>query len=217
MVVGIDSRVSSQFAAKNLLRAVRENLVAVHIEAGTGSHMEDIDRKLIAQISDFGFRISDLIISIRALRKNLVGSLNDRMADLLVEEAEIGVGDGTCLLEKDVSVDHSGMFGESADLKEVTGAFCLGSPIRVLGDFHFAKAVFLNPKFHRTAVYLEGLCSGADRPFERSTRRFFEGLDGDEREIESACFEEVVRFALVDSPHLIQRKLHSTALIVVKV
>jgi hypothetical protein len=49
VIVGVDLRVIALLAAQDLLGAVREHLVDVHVERRAGSHMEDVHRELVAE------------------------------------------------------------------------------------------------------------------------------------------------------------------------
>src|SRR5262249_22126424 len=111
---------------------VRENFVAIHVEARSGAHVEDVNRKLIPILT----------------AKNLVCCLNDCFADIAVKQSQISIRLSTSLLEKDVGVDHLRVLSEPADLEEVTASLGLRAPIGIRRNLHFAQAVLLDSVVH---------------------------------------------------------------------
>jgi len=90
VVVGVDDAVAD-LAAHEFGGAVGDDLVRVHIRRGPGAGLEDIDRELVVVFA------SD----------DLVGGLDDRLGDVVVDQAEVAVGLCGGLLDDAEPADES--------------------------------------------------------------------------------------------------------------
>jgi len=118
----------ADLAAHEFGGAVGDDLVRVHIRRGPGAGLEDIDRELVVVFA------SD----------DLVGGLDDRLGDVVVDQAEVAVGLCGGLLDDAEPADESATERDPRDREVPDGALGLGTPVGVRGYLHLAEAVLLD-------------------------------------------------------------------------
>src|SRR6201996_3483920 len=84
MVIGMDRIFQPDRLARDLTHAIRDHLVGVHVGAGAGTGLENVERKAAVQLS----------------LDNLFRSLNDEACTLSVESLTIPIGLGGAPLDK---------------------------------------------------------------------------------------------------------------------
>ena len=105
-----------------------QHFVRIHIRAGAGAGLEDVDRKLV----------------IVRTRQNHGDGVLDRERDATVEQAEIEVDASGSALDLADSAYEAGGHDEARDRKVLDRALGLRGVQRCRGDFQFAHAVALD-------------------------------------------------------------------------
>ncbi len=126
----------AELSARELVGAVRDDLVGVHVGLGPGPGLPDDEREMVHQLP-FG---------------NLAGGLPDH-GQLLVShffglKRVVGAGGGHFqdTERADDLLRHG--FDADPDLKVFMAALGLGGPVAVGGDFHFPHGVMFDAVFH---------------------------------------------------------------------
>src|SRR3989449_8251713 len=120
--------------AQDLVRAVPDHLVRVHVRRGPAPGLEDVQWEVRVQ---------------RAIH-HLLTRLDDRFADLVVEQSEFCVRLGTRHLDQAEGVDEPPAEADSADRKILDRSLRLDSPIRVFWDFDLPQEVSLDAELRHS-------------------------------------------------------------------
>ena len=92
MVIGVHRCFGSHLAAGEFDRAVRDDLVGVHVALGSGAGLPDAEGE----------------VGIKFSRDHLIGGADDEVALVGGEFAEVGVGEGTGFFQDAEGFDHLG-------------------------------------------------------------------------------------------------------------
>ena len=125
MVIGMDVVVLAQAAAHDLVGAVGNDLVGVHVGRGAGAALDGVHDELVMQLAGHDF----------------LGSLDNGVADLLVHQAGGMVGDGAGLLQTGQHVDLHGMHHVAGDGVIQLAAQRLHAVVSGSRDFQSADGV----------------------------------------------------------------------------
>src|SRR5437870_12939436 len=120
--------------AQDLVRAVRDHLVRVHVRRGPTARLEDVQREVRIQLP-----VHDLL-----------ARLDDRFADLVVEQSEFHVRLGARHLDQAESIDEPSAEADSADREVFDRSLSLDSPVRVSWDFDLPQEVFLDAELRHS-------------------------------------------------------------------
>jgi len=132
VVVRADVLVRPQRAAEDLVRAVRDDLVRVHVERHASAGLEDIDHELIGVTAG----------------ENLVARGHDGVTPLRVQAARLAVRECRGLLHADDRSDERGERAIAADRIVVDRSPCLRTPQRVRGDRDLTERIALTTGRH---------------------------------------------------------------------
>src|ERR1035438_3817204 len=108
----------AQLAAENLRSAVGNDLVGVHVEADTGSSLKNINHKGVVPLAILNF----------------FGGLDDRVGSFRIDQSQIAVGLGGCLLHHGDGAYQGRMGMQSADGEVLDGANGLNAIVNVSGN-----------------------------------------------------------------------------------
>ena len=111
----MDRFVLTAFCAEDLVGAVREHLVAVHVVRRPGTRLIRIDHKMLAMLA----------------RQDLVGGLDDRIGQLAVETSGLSVREGGGFLDADGGVNEGGKRAKIRNRKVLACALGLNAPERI--------------------------------------------------------------------------------------
>ena len=132
VVVRVDDTLVSQRPPENLDRAIRNDLVGVHVGLGPGARLPHHQRKVVHQLS-FG---------------HFPGSLHDRVPYLAIEHAEVHIHLRSRPLEDPKGahdrVGHA--LARSADLEVHRRPLGLGAPVLVRRDLQRTERVILGAR-----------------------------------------------------------------------
>lgn len=109
--------------AEDQVGPVGDHLVQIHVMAGAGTGLEGIDHELIAVLTG----------------QHFVGSLDDRVGQLLVEQAEIAVDNGCGALNGGLRPYEGGIRFCTADREIQHGALGLRAIQRIGRHLHLAQ------------------------------------------------------------------------------
>ena len=127
MIVRVDVLVGTQPTAQDLIGAVGENLVHVHVERDARSRVEDIDNELIQVLTG----------------QDLVAPGEDRFASLCVESAGLRVRERRRSLDAHECPNERGICPESTDRVVLDRPLGLRAPQRAGRNFDLAQRVSL--------------------------------------------------------------------------
>ena len=127
VVVRMDE-LAADLAAKPLQGQVGDDLVRIHVRRGAAAGLEDVDGKLVVQLA-----VDD------ALR-----GLDDGLGLVLVQQVQVTVGLGRCLLDEAERLDEPARKAQVADGKVVDGTLGLRAVERIRRDAHFAQRILFN-------------------------------------------------------------------------
>jgi len=125
--------VCAQAAAQDLVRAIGEDLVHVHVKADTRAGMEYIDNELIHVLSGEDF----------------VACRDDRILPALVETPGLGVRERGCPLDPHEASDERRERAIAADGIVLDRSLGLRAPQSGGGDLDLAQRVTLTTRAHR--------------------------------------------------------------------
>ncbi len=128
MVVGMHRRLVAGLAAENLVRAVRDHLVGVHVRLGAGSRLPDDEREVVVELAVDHF-----------LRRR-----DDGVGDVFLKLAERQVGAGGGLFLDSQGAHEGCRHAVVADGEILDAALGLGAPVLVGRDGHLAHRVAFN-------------------------------------------------------------------------
>src|SRR2546430_436448 len=134
VVVRMDGAFLPEWMAQDLVRAVPDHLVRVHVRRGPAPGLEDVQWEVRVQ---------------RAIH-HLLTRLDDRFADLVVEQSEFCVRLGTRHLDQAEGVDEPPAEADSADRKILDRSLSLDAPIRVFWDFDLPQKVSLDAELRHS-------------------------------------------------------------------
>ncbi|GMA22440.1 hypothetical protein GCM10025864_01990 [Luteimicrobium album] len=106
----------------------REDLVGVHVRRRAGAGLVDVDGE----------------VAVVRTGRHGVGGRDDGVRDVLVEDAELGVGAGGGLLDAGERLDVRALEGRAGDGEVLDGALRLGPVQGGRGDPHLAHGVVLD-------------------------------------------------------------------------
>src|SRR5690606_34392823 len=109
---------------------MRDHLVGIHVGAGAGAGLEDVDRE----------------VRVMPALGNFQSGFLDGPGELAVEQAEVGVGFGGGRLDEAQRADEGARHRQSRNPEVLHGALRLCAPQRVGGNLQFAHAVTLDTK-----------------------------------------------------------------------
>ena len=136
MIVRVHVLVGAEASAEELIRAVGDDLIHVHVERHACARVEDVDDELI-EMSTF---------------EDLVACCDDRVLAAIVEPACFGVGESGGALHPDERPDERRKGPITADRVVLDRPLGLRAPERVRGNFDFAQRVALAPRRHSQSV-----------------------------------------------------------------
>jgi len=127
MVVGVNRLLGAHLAARDLDRAVADDLVGVHVRLGARAGLEDHQREVLVELA----------------LDDLVGGLHDQVGDIRRQLAQIRVGLSSSLLEYAESLDHRPAPDESraSDVEVLQAPLGLSAPVPVSGHFNCAHGI----------------------------------------------------------------------------
>ena len=127
VVVGVNRGLGPHHAAQNFNRAVRDDLVRVHVRLGTGTCLPNNQREVVIEFAVDHF----------------LRGLADRVADFGLHVAEFDVCLGAGLFDSAEGADDRNRLAFPSDGEVDDRTLCLCAPVFVCGDFKRAKAVRL--------------------------------------------------------------------------
>src|SRR2546427_7803586 len=134
MVVRMDGALLPERVAEDLVRAVRDHLVRVHVGRGATASLEDVERELRVQLAVHHF----------------LTRLDDRLADLVVEQSEFHVRLGARHLDQAESIDEAPAETDSADREVFDRSLSLDPPVRVFWYFDLPQEVSLDAELRHS-------------------------------------------------------------------
>src|SRR5712691_2693968 len=134
MVVRMDRPLLPERMAQDLVRAVRDHLVRIHVRRGPAAGLEDVERELRVELSVH----------------QLLARLDDRLADLAVEQPQLHVRLCARHLDQAEGVDEPPAEAYPADWKVFDRPLGLDAPVRVFRDFDLPQEVFLDAEFRHS-------------------------------------------------------------------
>ena len=139
----------------DLIAAVRDHFVDIHIGLSAAAGLPDSKRELAAEPAVH----------------NLLADLTDQAAALLVKLSESAVGHSGRFLQDGKSPDD--LYGHffRPDLKVLVASLRLCAPVAVRGHSHLSHGVMFDPVFHLSSFLSSLVCcieSGAVAPAHRS-------------------------------------------------
>ena len=140
VVVRVHVLVRAEAAAEDLVRAICDDLVHVHVERDAGSGVKDIEHELVG---------------VRAVQ-DLVARGDDGVPSLVVQPTGLGVGDRLGLLDADHGPDEGEERPVAADRIVLDAPLCLGAPEGVCRNGDLAESVLLGPAGRGTGTFRDG-------------------------------------------------------------
>jgi hypothetical protein len=140
VVVRVNRLLGTEFAAGHLDGAIGDHLVHVHVALGAGAGLPHHQREVVVEPAGGHFR----------------GGAGDQVGLVLRHQAELGIGQGSGLLEDAERVHHfqGHALALAADGEELQAARGLGAPVAVAGDFEFTHGVAFDADRHCRAPML---------------------------------------------------------------
>ncbi len=132
VIVRVYRGVRAPLTAENLVGPIGEDFVAVHVVAGAGAGLVDVDHELVPKIT----------------AEDFVGGRDDRVGQLAVEPARLLVRECGGLLDLDDGVDKGRERPEPGDGVVFDGAQGLNAVESVCGNGLFAEGVLLDACLH---------------------------------------------------------------------
>src|SRR2546427_9998400 len=120
--------------AQDLVRAVLDHLVRIHVRRGPAAGLEDVERE----------------VSVQFPVHHLLARLDDRFADLAVEQSEFHVRLGARHLDQAERVDEPPAEADSAYRKVFDRPLSLDPPVCVFWDFDLPQEVFLDAELRHS-------------------------------------------------------------------
>ncbi len=134
MVVRMDGAFLPERMAQDLVRAVLDHLVRIHVRRGPAAGLEDVERE----------------VSIQFPVHHLLARLDNRLADLAVEQSEFHVRLGARHLDQAERVDEPPAEADSADREVFDRPLSLDPPVCVFWDFDLPQEVFLDAELRHS-------------------------------------------------------------------
>src|SRR5438128_1899702 len=134
VVIRMDGAFLPERMAQDLVRTVRDHLVRVHVRRGPAAGLEDVEREVRVQLPVH----------------HLLTRLDDRFADLVIEQSEFHVRLGARHLDEAEGVDEPPAEANSADREVFDRSLRLDSPIRVFWDFDLPQEVSLDAELRHS-------------------------------------------------------------------
>ncbi len=126
VVVGMDMLVLAPRAAQQFRCAVRDDFIAVHVEADTRASLENVDHEMLVPLALLHF----------------LGGRDDRVGSFLIDQAQFAIGEGRGFLHHGDGADERGMGTQPADGIVLHCARRLNAVINVAGNFLVAERIF---------------------------------------------------------------------------
>ena len=137
MIVRVNPLVAAELFSQELRRAVREDLVRIHVVRLTGASLIHVDHELAAQLAG----------------EDLIRSGNDGSGKSWLEPSERFVGFGRSLFYENRRRDECRRRREAADREVLDGAGGLAAEIGADGDADVADRVMFDAEFpHRLSI-----------------------------------------------------------------
>ncbi len=127
MVVGVHCAAAERLA-EQLAGPVGDHLVGVHVGAGPGAGLEDVEREVVVEIAD----------------DHLFGGIHDRQRDPLVDQAELAVDLGGMFLDHAESAQKGSGEADPGNREVVAGPCGLGPVQGFGGHGHCAHGVLFD-------------------------------------------------------------------------
>src|SRR5210317_160541 len=124
MVVGVHGA-AAEVLAEQLAGPVGYHLVGIHVGAGSGTGLENIQREMLIQVADNHF----------------LGSIHDRQGDALVEQAKLAIDLGSMLLDHAERTQEGAREADPGNCEVVTGPCSLGAVKSVNRHGHGAHGI----------------------------------------------------------------------------
>ena len=121
----MDRLVLAPPAAQQLVGAIREHFVAVHVVRGAGARLVGIDDEIVAVTA----------------REHFVRGFDDRVRELAVEPARLAMGQRGGFLDPDDGSDEGGVWAKIGNREVLPRAFGLDAPQRFGGHRHLAQGI----------------------------------------------------------------------------
>ena len=153
MVIGVDgvvkaAAVRALTAGEDLVRAVGDDLVGVHVVRRAGAGLKDIDDELVAHLAV----------------DHLLGGPCDRVGELCIELRQTLVGAGRRELDQRGRADELWMRAHAGDGEVFDGALRLRAIVGVGPDADVAQGVLFDAVAHAASVRLAQLkCATPER------------------------------------------------------
>ncbi len=144
MIVGMHRSARAALPAKELDRAVRDDLVGVHVRRRAAPGLEDIDDELVVE------RAVDDVLS-RA---------DDRSGDVLVEQSQLAVDQRRLLLDEADGTDEATRQAQIADGEIDVRPHRVGTVVGGRRHLELAHRVALAPRPPGGHDAMSSLCSG---------------------------------------------------------
>src|SRR5690606_35503752 len=132
VVVRVDRRLAPPRVARGLASAVRDHLAHVHVGLSSGARLPYDQREVIAQPAV----------------QDLAANTPYEVGLLTVQSGQLGIDEGSRLLEHGEAVDHLDRHALTDYLEVLTRALGLGAPVAVRGHLDLAQRVLLYPVLH---------------------------------------------------------------------
>src|SRR2546425_3676109 len=124
----MDDAFLAERVTQDLVRAVRDHFVRVHVRGGPAAGLEDVERELSVELP-----VHDLL-----------ASLDDRLAEFAVQEPQLDVRLRARHFDQAKGIDEPPAKPNPANREVLDRPLRLGAPARILGDFQFPEEVFLD-------------------------------------------------------------------------
>ena len=129
MIVGIHYRIVSLLPAQDLNSPVGDHFVGVHIKRRAGAALDGVNNKILVK-----FPFDDLI-----------AGLDNGSGPILVQDADLTVGDGSRLLDIGQTVDDLRVHVKPGDMEILCRPQALYAVVNVLRDLLFSNRIFFCP------------------------------------------------------------------------
>src|SRR5258705_5541356 len=122
--------VLASLATQQLIGAIREHLVAIHVMRGAGPGLVRIDDEVLAMPAG----------------EHLIGGFHDRVREFGVETAGLPMREGGGFLDLDDGVNEGGERSERGDREVLAGAFAPYAPQPIGSDWPLSQRVTLDAR-----------------------------------------------------------------------
>jgi hypothetical protein len=138
VIVRIDRLVLAELSAESDVGQVGDDLVAVHVERGPGTGLEDVDDEVAAVSVEVG--------------EDHVARGDDGLRHRLLHDAELVIGERGGALQEDEGADELRVLAKAADRVVLDGALRLCAVQRVVRDLNVAEGVFFRSHARERAI-----------------------------------------------------------------